>query len=1488
MRERRSGGRWLAGGLLLLAALGTAWGNDKVYVSRFWHNHQPIYWPEWNAHGDQDQRVQYAWDSIVLKPGQNYGGLSPSFHPENNLTDIFGLDDRRNAYQGGPRQSLTTFGSAGGFALSYSGALIDNIRQLGAVNQLGYGGGWANGNREARGWFTPSGSRRMDLVGFTYHHSLAPLLPKAVFRKELQLFKQAWWKAWNGQSDLGDHSKGFFPTEMAYTRDLIDVLVDEGYEWVIVASHHISRTTPTYFDQFDLANNQYGIFSSPPNRADLLGPSPTTGWWYSEPNPGNAAWNVAPYAYQLHRVKYVNPETGAEKSMLAVPSDDVLSYRYGYANEGIGKIGSFISPFANDPARPVLVMPSTDGDNAWGGGSSSWMEATPQLFNESANAGYRITTVQDFVNAHGAAAPYAHIEDGAWIFPESDYGSPYFLKWIEPPVRNANATNVYPGTVVDLETPGFALKFYSYAPLMAGANWCETAEQIWRDAGGDVQAWKIQAPYDWNGAWTSPNVVELAWHIYLKGLDSGFNYYGGLGNDDEVKPSLATRRAIERLQGYLPARLADDRTPPTVLKPQRFPYNPGGHTFGWFNSIPGGDTRYLKKMPSAFYIWTQAYDVSGVESVTLKIRRDLDGVRSLAHNQNLTYAGGADVGPWVSIPMQRRVLPRDRATLNALANNGQIDFFITSPEVADYYFVHLTDANLPGFRGRLFDYYIEARDARGNLHKSEIQHVFVEDDGLGSTAPFVTFSPDPRDCVDLGVVYHAAGGPLENVSPVYQQTSFDGGQNWSRAVMNAAGSNVWSLTTPVPDNAPSATVWFENAAGTLVDGNGGLNWSTAIRDCEAPVGPSTVQTLPAFPAGCDPVTIRYYPNQGPLATATNVRIHIGRNGWSEVLAPAPAMAPNGYYWEYTYVVPTNTTIINFVFHNGAGVWDNNHGADWSVNVAGCGTEQPPPPPASVQPPAPAGCAPVTIIYNPSGRPLLGAPQVFLHVGCNGWQDVILPNPAMTASGAYWTYLYTPPPGTHEINVVFNNGGATWDNNDGLDWAFAVTDCEPLPRGLVITNPPANLVVSNAVSHYTLAGAGVDVIGVIQWTNALTGAHGDFPAAAEWTLPEVALLVGGNAVTVSGTNVTVAGVMTNAADRGSDLAYDGGWTGFANGGTGFGLWELSTDGGVAGHFVESGNSNILISGGARVWGLFAQEGTQSQAWRAFAQPLQAGDRFQVSFENGWVREGGGSVGVALQNPAGSNLWQFFFNGGDDYYSRHDGVTDLPWTADGVRLELEIAEAGQYALTVRPVGGSDRFFAGALTAQADATPSRLRVWSASNGAGSEYNVYIDDLRVTRPILQPVRYTDTVIITRGGDVWTTDSNNDGLPDGWYLQYGQNPFGASVANENWDDDAFTNLEEHWLGTDPYSAASGLIMESLVALAGEWPRISWQSVGGRQYTVEYSDDLTQPGGGFETLTTVVENDVALGVADTAAVDDTTLPPGASGRHYRVRFDGIP
>ena len=111
---------------LLGGGIAGSWANPNVYVSRFWHNHQPIYWPEWSAN-PQPERVQFAQDSINLKSGQVYD--SGAAHPENDLTAIFSVADRIDAYQSGPRNSLANV-TNGGYAMSYSGSLINNVASL--------------------------------------------------------------------------------------------------------------------------------------------------------------------------------------------------------------------------------------------------------------------------------------------------------------------------------------------------------------------------------------------------------------------------------------------------------------------------------------------------------------------------------------------------------------------------------------------------------------------------------------------------------------------------------------------------------------------------------------------------------------------------------------------------------------------------------------------------------------------------------------------------------------------------------------------------------------------------------------------------------------------------------------------------------------------------------------------------------------------------------------------------------------------------------------------------------------------------------------------------------------------------------------------------------------------------------------------------------------------------------------------------------------
>jgi hypothetical protein len=110
---------------LLLPAIALA----QVHYTYLWHLEQPIYWPGPDGSGNRYQR---AWESMQAK-------LAGAVHPQNDLDEVFGKDDRVAAYQWRPKEALAAMlGHAeAGVQVSYSGGLIENVQSLAPARALG-------------------------------------------------------------------------------------------------------------------------------------------------------------------------------------------------------------------------------------------------------------------------------------------------------------------------------------------------------------------------------------------------------------------------------------------------------------------------------------------------------------------------------------------------------------------------------------------------------------------------------------------------------------------------------------------------------------------------------------------------------------------------------------------------------------------------------------------------------------------------------------------------------------------------------------------------------------------------------------------------------------------------------------------------------------------------------------------------------------------------------------------------------------------------------------------------------------------------------------------------------------------------------------------------------------------------------------------------------------------------------------------------------
>ena len=1002
--------------VLLCGLLAPPQQTGPIHTTYLWHLHQPIYWPDQRRDGVDDE-YEVAWESMQ----QKFQGAQ---HPENDLVEIFSKDDRVAAYQWRVRDSIATLlgHPDAGAQVQYSGALTENVESLGGAFQYGYSPGWNGPLNEAKGWQTSGGTPRAAILDFAHHHALLPLQSERTQWLQIRMHQERMQQVWGIAPGTAD---GFFPPETAFTPAMIPVLADLGIEWVAVSNEHLSRACV----DFPVTLGSGGVMCDPPNRADQLNPAQGT-YWSKFIDRGCSPTNAVPFAYQPHRARWVDPETGAVSTVVVVPTAQALSWDDGYGSQSASALDGIAS--GNDPSKPMLVVLAHDGDNAWGGGYSYYMEAVPNFVDSVVSKGYRPSTVERYLQDFPVAAgDFVHVESGAWVNADSDFGSPTFTNWLYPLLAADGSLD---------PQNGWHFKAREYAVFTAAENRLRTAE----DLAGGAATTRIDHVLDPKFGTTA---VERGWHYYLASMDSGNVYYGN-PLDMEVKGTVGCNEATDQVAGTLAAMApSQDATEPTVFAVQRHPWNPGDVNFG----APYGYQSFVND--GSFVVWTFAYDVSGLDSAVLRWRADADGQNPLLDDTNELYAAGPGVGQWNEIAMDVRTFPAG----NVYGWSGLESYAFEQP---DHIAEHLS-AEVPAQPETLLDYYVEVRDTAGNVARSQIHHVWIGDgSGAGPGGDVVTVSPDPPVAGQLVELrYDPAGGPLAGAGSVLAHIGLDGWQasTIQDLTMSADLDGTWTLDYPVPSTATVIDVVFTDGAG-IWDNNGEADWHVLV--VPAPPVQQALEVAPAelavvvfeqqtgsFPFGLENTTgaalgwhaapVPGAPGVSELrAAAAGLAETIGHDLW---LAPGavtldPSQGGLGANESVGMTLDVDSAQLGLGVHEFTLVVANDGGEVPTIVPITIEVVPEPLPATGTIPGIPKGGEVVRIWYLSQGTALQGKPQVLCHLGFDAWDPTtIVDLPMAQAIPDAWYLDVELPAGTFELDFVFTDGEGTWDNNGGADW-----------------------------------------------------------------------------------------------------------------------------------------------------------------------------------------------------------------------------------------------------------------------------------------------------------------------------------------------------------------------------------------------------------------------------------------------------------------------
>jgi hypothetical protein len=128
----------------------------------------------------------------------------------------------------------------------------------------------------------------------------------------------------------------------------------------------------------------------------------------------------------------------------------------------------------------------------------------------------------------------------------------------------------------------------------------------------------------------------------------------------------------------------------------------------------------------------------------------------------------------------------------------------------------------------------------------------------------------------------------------------------------------------------------------------------------------------------------------------------------------------------------------------------------------------------------------------------------------------------------------------------------------------------------------------------------------------------------------------------------------------------------------------------------------------------------------------------------------------------------------------------------------------------------------------------------------------------------------------VTDNDPDRDGMPNEWEITHGLNPNsseGEHGAGGDPDGDRFSNINEFLAGTNPRDGSRYLGLDAIQP-GSSGVLLRFQAVGGRSYTVEYTEDLRS--GQWTSLADFMPSaDGPIKVGDPGST-------GSDARYYRI------